>query len=230
MELMSIKELIDDWTDPNYRSRAKKKIQELESIIKVYKSYYKAYETEIDELNNAKIVSLKVIKKIEKYVNTIANKPKELEGVVVTPNIDQENYDSEIKKEKKKLNKNINRTVGAGILGISTVAFLPLAVISVPSMIIAAKKEKQENLNIIDDCNTKIIIIEKELKKIQSFSSETLKEQDFLIEYSSNIDDLLSKMEKTGINDYLKFSEEQKSDLGALINSAKALIKRLDGR
>lgn len=222
--------LLEDWTDTGYRNRAKKKIRELESIIEVYKSQYSIYEAEIDELNNAKVASLKVIEKIEKYINSIANKPKELSGVIVTPDIAQENYGALIKEEKGKLNKNVGRTVAASMLGFASVAFLPLAVVSLPTMLAAAKKEKQENLKIIEDCNKKIGMIEKELKKLQSTSSETISEQEFLTVYSNNVNQLMLKLKATGIKDYLKFSEEQKSDLGALINSTKTLIRRLDGR
>lgn len=222
--------MFEDLYDTGYRYRAKRKIQELEKVVELYKSQYDIYEAEIDELNNAKVFSLKVIKNIEKYVNSIANKPKELNGVIVTPNIEQAKYESEINYEKKKYKKGVGKSVTIGALGIVSVAFLPTAIISVPAMFEAANKEKKNNLKIIDECNEKIKMIDKEIKKIQSFSSENVTEQEFLIIYSNNVKELMTKLEKTGIYDYFKFSNEQKSDLGALVNSTKMLIRRLDGR
>lgn len=222
--------LVDDVLDPGYRSRAKKKIKELEQIVEDYKRQYKTYETTIDEINEAKVISLKTIKEVKEFINSIANKPKELDGVIVTPNIEHADYDEDIKEEDKKYKKGVNGSYLAGAMGVASVFFLPAALLSVPAMIISGKNEKKNNISIIEDCNEKIEQIELEMKRLQKTSSETVTEQEFLIVYSNNVKEAMLKLKKTGITDYLKFSVEQKSDLGALVNSTNTLIRRIDNR
>ena len=222
--------IVDDVLDPDYRSRAKKKIKELEQIVEDYKRQYKTYETIIDEINEAKVISLKTINEVKEFINSIANKPKELDGVIVTPNIEQSDYDKDIKKENKKYKKGVNGSYFAGAMGIVSVLFLPAALLSVPAMIISGKNEKKNNLSVIEDCNKKLEQIELEMKRLQKSSTETVTEQEFLIVYSNNVRESMLKLKKTGITDYLKFSIEQKSDLGALVNSTNTLIRRIDNR
>lgn len=97
-------------------------------------------------------------------------------------------------------------------------------------MIISGKNEKKNNLSVIEDCNKKLEQIELEMKRLQKSSTETVTEQEFLIVYSNNVRESMLKLKKTGITDYLKFSIEQKSDLGALVNSTNTLIRRIDNR
>ena len=222
--------IVDDVLDPDYRSRAKKKIKELEQIVEDYKRQYKTYETIIDEINEAKVISLKTINEVKEFINSIANKPKELDGVIVTPNIEQSDYEKDIKKENKKYKKGVNGSYFAEAMGIVSVLFLPAALLSVPAMIISGKNEKKNNLSVIEDCNKKLEQIELEMKRLQKSSTETVTEQEFLIVYSNNVRESMLKLKKTGITDYLKFSIEQKSDLGALVNSTNTLIRRIDNR
>ena len=222
--------IVDDVLDPDYRSRAKKKIKELEQIVEDYKRQYKTYETTIDEINEAKVISLKTINEVKEFINSIANKPKELDGVIVTPNIEQSDYEKDIKKENEKYKKGVNGSYFAGAMGIVSVLFLPAALLSVPAMIISGKNEKKNNLSVIEDCNKKLEQIELEMKRLQKSSTETVTEQEFLIVYSNNVRESMLKLKKTGITDYLKFSIEQKSDLGALVNSTNTLIRRIDNR
>ena len=72
--------------------------------------------------------------------------------------------------------------------------------------------------------------LHKLMKRLQKSSTETVTEQEFLIVYSNNVRESMLKLKKTGITDYLKFSIEQKSDLGALVNSTNTLIRRIDNR
>lgn len=229
-ERVDFMSIVDDVLDPDYRSRAKKKIKELEQIVEDYKRQYKTYETIIDEINEAKVISLKTINEVKEFINSIANKPKELDGVIVTPNIEQSDYEKDIKKENKKYKKGVNGSYFAGAMGIVSVLFLPAALLSVPAMIISGKNEKKNNLSVIEDCNKKLEQIELEMKRLQKSSTETVTEQEFLIVYSNNVRESMLKLKKTGITDYLKFSIEQKSDLGALVNSTNTLIRRIDNR
>lgn len=229
-ERVDFMSIVDDVLDPDYRSRAKKKIKELEQIVEDYKRQYKTYETIIDEINEAKVISLKTINEVKEFINSIANKPKELDGVIVTPNIEQSDYEKDIKKENKKYKKGVNGSYFAGAMGIVSVLFLPAALLSVPAMIISGKNEKKNNLSVIEDCNKKLEQIELEKKRLQKSSTETVTEQEFLIVYSNNVRESMLKLKKTGITDYLKFSIEQKSDLGALVNSTNTLIRRIDNR
>lgn len=222
--------MLEDFLDPGYRDRAKRKIRELEDIADRYRALYSTYESEIDELNNAKVVSAKVIDAVKEYINSIANKPKEIDSVLVTPDIEQANYESDIETEKMKYNRGVKTSKAAGVLGLISVVYLPAAIVSIPVMWVTGKKEKKNNLKIIDECNQKIAAIMKETDKIQSVSHEIVTEQEFLIVYSNNIKALMNKMKTSGVYDYSKISDEQKSDLGALINSTKTLIRRLDGR
>lgn len=221
---------LEDFLDPGYRDRAKRKIRELEDIADKYKALCSTYASEIDELNNAKVVSSKVVDAVKEYINLIANKPKEIGSVLVTPDIKQVNYESDIETEKMKYNRGVKTSKAAGVLGIISVAYLPAAIVSVPAIWVIGKKEKKNNLKVIEECNQKIAAILKEIEKIQSVSLGIVTEQEFLIVYSNNIKALLNKMKKSGVYDYSKISDEQKSDLGALINSTKTLIRRLDGR
>lgn len=113
-ERVDFMSIVDDVLDPDYRSRAKKKIKELEQIVEDYKRQYKTYETIIDEINEAKVISLKTINEVKEFINSIANKPKELDGVIVTPNIEQSDYEKDIKKENKKYKKGVNGSYFAG--------------------------------------------------------------------------------------------------------------------
>lgn len=221
---------VDDFLDPYYRSRAKKKIKELEQIVENYKRQYKTYETTIDEINEAKVISLKTIREVEEFINSIANKPKDMEGVIVTPDIEQCDFAEDIKAEGKKYKKGVNGSMFAGALGIASAVFLPVALLSVPAMVFSGKNEKKNNISVIEDCDKKIEQIDLEMKRLQKSSSETVTEQEFLIVYSNNVRELMLKLKKTGNTDYLNFSIEQKSDLGALVNSTKTLIRRIDNR
>ena len=65
--------IVNDLVDPYYRSRAKNKIKALEAKIESYKIQCEIYEEEIDQLNNAKVFSLKVVKDMEIYINSIGD-------------------------------------------------------------------------------------------------------------------------------------------------------------
>ena len=91
-------------------------------------------------------------------------------------------------------------------------------------------KEKKNNKQVIEDCEKKIKQIKLEMEKLQKTAAETVTEQEFLVVFSNNVSLLLSKLKATGITNYLMFSVEQKSDLGALVNSTKTLIRRIDKR
>lgn len=66
----------------------------------------------------------------------------------------------------------------AGTLGFASIAFLLLAVVSVPTMIFEGKKEKDRNKKIIEECDDKIRQIDRELEKINSSSAVTITEQE----------------------------------------------------
>ena len=221
---------INDIIDPGYRHRAKMAIKEVEKIVDNYKWQYKKYKNVIDEINEAKVIALKTIKEAERFINSIANKSKDLEGVIVTPNLEQRNYEEDIKAESKKYKKGVTKTMLAGVLGIASIAFLPATVLSLPIAIFSSKNETKNNKQIIDECAKKIETINLEMARIQKSSSETVTEKEFLIIYSNNVKEQMLKLKETGITDYLKFSTEQKSDLGALVNAVKTLIKRIDSR
>lgn len=135
--------MLEDFLDPGYRDRAKRKIRELEDIADRYRALYSTYESEIDDLNNAKVVSAKVIDAVKEYINSIANKPKEIDSVLVTPDIEQANYESDIETEKMKYNRGVKTSKAAGVLGLISVVYLPAAIVSIPAMWVTGKKEKR---------------------------------------------------------------------------------------
>ena len=222
--------IVNDLVDPYYRSRAKNKIKALEAKIESYKIQCEIYEEEIDQLNNAKVFSLKVVKDMEIYINSIANKPKELVGVIVTPDSEKLDFESDLNSEWKEYKHGRRKSIFAAVGLMASMFFLPAAVLTVPMSISSLKNEKKNNMKVIHECEVKMGKIDKELKKIQNSSSEIVTEKEFLVIYSNSIKESMDKLEKTGIRDYSQFSIEQKNDLGTLVNSTKTLIKRLDGR
>ncbi len=220
----------EDFLDPSYQNRAKKKVKELERIGEQYKSFYKAYQKEIDELNSAKVVAVKTITDIEVFINKIANKPKNLEGVVVTPEIGSIDYDSEVASIRKNNDKGVKRTKLIGLLlTAGALVSLPLAVLAIPVTHIVGEKGTAERKKTIRECDEKIEKINREIEKIKRISAETMTEREFLIVYSESLSKHKKRLEEWNVLDYIKMTDEQRENLGVLVNSTVTLIKRLKG-
>ena len=213
------------------RTKAKKKIRELERKIEEYKALYEDYQVDIDEIDKAKTYAYTACKEVKDYIDSLANKPKEIDTIILTQKYELENFDGHVNLEKRSLKKNIDRNSRTVILnGAASVLFLPYALIGLPVMIHSAKKEDKNNEKVIKDCEEKIKEINREIHKIRTGSNEVLSEYEFLITYSDNLKSAVQKLKSTGIQNYLEFSIEEKGELGALVNSLQALINRIGAK
>lgn len=107
----------------------------LEVENKRYQNKYNSTMKEIMELHESRIQAVELVKRVEEYVSSIANKPKEFEKLIDVIKLNYKRFESEIRNlelESKNINKVSGTVVGAGVVaGAGVAAFGPAAAMAV---------------------------------------------------------------------------------------------------
>ena len=113
----------------------KQALADLEEANEKYEKDYKLTIKRIEQLHNEKLNSLKLIKNIETYFNSLSNKPKELIDAINETKLNYTNFESEINTleiESKKAEKISGSLAGAGVAaGVGVAAFGPSTAMAV---------------------------------------------------------------------------------------------------
>lgn len=113
----------------------KEALADLENANKKYEREYSLTIKDIEILHKEKLDSVKLIKSIENYFNTLSNKPKELIDTVNKIKLNYINFEREIRSleiESKKAEKVSGSMVGAGVAaGVGVAAFGPSTAMAV---------------------------------------------------------------------------------------------------
>lgn len=100
-----------------------------------YQATYNATMKDIIALHEMRMQAVVLIKKIEHYVSSVANKPKEFEKIIRGIKINYQNFEGQVKKlelENKSVNKVAGSVTGAGVVaGAGVAAFGPTAAMAV---------------------------------------------------------------------------------------------------
>ena len=205
------------------RTKAKKKIRELERKIEEYNKLSDDYQLNIDENYKAKTYAYNICKEVKAYIDSLTNITKEIDSIILSQTYNVENFDNYADDEKKAMKKNLRKNARNSLISI-----IPL--IGIPMWFHEPKREDKANNEIIDKCNQKIRTINREINKIKSRSNEIITEYEFLITYADNLKISMQRLKNTGLQNYLEFSTKEKGELGALVNSLQALISRIGAK
>lgn len=113
----------------------KEALADLEKANKKYEKEYNLTVKDIEILHKEKVDSLRLIKSIENYFNSLSNKPKELIDTVNQIKLNYTNFEKEIRSlelESKKAEKVSGSVAGAGVAaGVGVAAFGPSTAMAV---------------------------------------------------------------------------------------------------
>lgn len=113
----------------------KEALADLEKANKKYEKEYNLTVKDIEILHKEKVDSLRLIKSIENYFNSLSNKPKELIDTVNQIKLNYTNFEKEIRSlelESKKAEKISGSVAGAGVAaGVGVAAFGPSTAMAV---------------------------------------------------------------------------------------------------
>lgn len=113
----------------------KEALVNLENANEKYNKEYNSTIKDIEVLHKQKLDSVKLIKAIEIYINTLSNKPKELIDTVNKIKLNYTSFEREIKNleiESKKIEKVSGGLAGAGVAaGVGVAAFGPSTAMAV---------------------------------------------------------------------------------------------------
>lgn len=114
------------------------KKEALDELYKVNKAYEEVYTEAVNKtvnFHNSKLVASELIKKVEKYINTIANSPKEIKSTVIEITLNRSGFEElidDLEIENAKNVKISGSSAGAGVLaGAGIAAFGPTAAIAI---------------------------------------------------------------------------------------------------
>lgn len=114
------------------------KKEALAELDRTNRKYQNAYETtvkHISDLHEKRLLSVKILKDVESYILSLANRPKEYEKIVNEIVLRREKFESDLhvlELENKKANKVNGRVTGAGVAaGVGVAALGPTAAMAV---------------------------------------------------------------------------------------------------
>lgn len=120
----------------------KEAIADLQRVNNKYKYKYELTMSAIVNLHESRIIAVDLIKRIEAFVNSIANKPKEFDKLIGKIRINYQKFEGEIQDlelESKKVNKVSGSVAGAGLAaGAGVAAFAPSAAMAIATTFGAA--------------------------------------------------------------------------------------------
>lgn len=112
----------------------KRAIEELEIAGRTYNYQYDGMIKHIENLHSKRIFSRDLLIKVESYINSIANKPKEYEKRISKIHVRRMNFDDEVEKFKKEASDSdaLGGVAGAGALaGAGVAAMGPTAAMAI---------------------------------------------------------------------------------------------------
>lgn len=111
----------------------KEAISNLKKANDEYQNKYDCTMKNVIGLHEVRLKSVNLIKEVELYVNSIANRPKELDKIVATIKVNYINFENDIKSmelESKKVEKVSGTVAGAGVVA-GAGAFGPTAAMAI---------------------------------------------------------------------------------------------------
>ncbi|MEH7148376.1 hypothetical protein V7098_26850, partial [Priestia megaterium] len=112
----------------------KEAIEKLEQAVNEYEKTSKNLQNDAIKLHNIRAYSVDIIQKVEAYINTLANTPKEFEKSFeqVLVNLKSFKVLSEISYDEKEMLKLAGGGTAAGVTaGVATAAFAPTAAMAI---------------------------------------------------------------------------------------------------
>lgn len=113
----------------------KEALAELDRTNRKYESAYEITVKHISDLHEKRLLSVKILKDVELYILSLANRPKEYEKIVSEIVLRRKKFESDLhvlELENKKANKVNGRVTGAGVAaGVGVAALGPTAAMAV---------------------------------------------------------------------------------------------------
>lgn len=269
-------------------SLKKKWIADLESTTNEYKSCTQSVIQRSEFLLDQRQKSKEAIQYIEKYINSLANTPKEFEKEFDEINHNIKEFDSltRIEYEANKGEKISGSVAGAGaVAGIGVAAFGPTSAMAIATTfgtastgtaistlsgaaatnaalawlgggaltaggggIVAGETllalagpvgwtiggvalaggaliANSKNKKVAQKAEKEVIVIEGEISKLSSVENEINEMAKLTIKHYTELKNQCKLFDSLDLNDYNLFNEEQKYDLGTLINNTRSLSK-----
>lgn len=211
----------------------KEALKALERANEAYSNQYKKTIDNAEKLHNLKEQSVQILKSVEDYYNSLANKPRQFMGIISILSERRKKFDKEVNDinwEGKKSDHLGKRIAGIGFLTGFGQALIPLALtgpigwtIGGATILLANKNNKE----VAHKAEIKTREIKEETFKIEKFDTKICAEKSVIASLNSGIRLNLSSLSYLP-KDYLKFTYSNKDLLAQMINSAEALSKRVE--
>jgi hypothetical protein len=113
----------------------KEAIQELESQVRNYDNKFQSVVSNSEKLHKSRVKSIKHIEKVEKFVNSLANRPMDFDAKFKEIDINKRSFSNEVKKinkEQKVVEVKAGMQAGAGTaVGVGVAALGPSAAMAI---------------------------------------------------------------------------------------------------
>lgn len=222
-------------------SLKKENISILEDCIKQCNIVIEDAKTNNEKLLDIRIKAVKLIRIIERYINSIANTPKSFEKDFKEINIMINNFNNElsnIKEQSKMIDISTMSLTGAGLAaGISTANLGGVLcaltgpfgmAIGAATMLAGRNIKSKKDKDLAEEAHKKSIEVKKMTKDYQCINKELLNLYTLTINDGKGINKIYEKLLKTSKRDYHMFTYEEKGDLSILVNNTTSLSKLLN--
>jgi len=212
---------LDDVTDKLIPNKAflKKQINTMKQSEEKYGRLVEAVQKKASELHKVRMVSgRRLIKRVEKYINTLANTPKKLNTAVGQYQVAYKQFDKSVHKlDKAAQNQNDNILLGTALLTLSGAGGFGIA-----SLVLGYRMNKK----CLEDANEAVKItkkIETHRAKLKIVKAKIVEHVKLTRQHIKGTNDILSSLKNSAPDNYSNFSKEQKYELGSLVNHITSL-------
>lgn len=209
--------------------------KEVQGVLKEkYEDYRITIENTVkhsEALYQKKLEAIKILGKMSKYIENLANKPKEYETTAGKIELNIKNFNNKINEIEKEINK-VNEVpvavAGAGIAAGETLLALAgpigwtiggIALTGSGLLLSSKNKEAAEKME------EQIVEIKKETMNVMKIDIKVLFSEKEIVETSYEIENGLEKFYNK--QDYNYFTNIEKENLMVLMNTSEALSKKI---
>ena len=209
--------------------------KEVQGVLKEkYEDYRITIENTVkhsEALYQKKLEAIKILEKMSKYIQNLANKPKEYETTAGKIELNIKNFNNKINEIEKEINK-VNEVpvavAGAGIAAGETLLALAgpigwtiggIALTGSGLLLSSKNKEAAEKME------EQIVEIKKETMNVMKIDIKVLFSEKEIVETSYEIENGLEKFYNK--QDYNYFTNIEKENLMVLMNTSEALSKKI---
>lgn len=217
-------------------------ISKLEVACKRYENRSKRVIDLAEDLHVLRInTSELILGEVENYINALANTPKEFDRTISEYRVEFESFSGVITQAKSVgPNATLATRIGLGILGVRLSGLSGLGVVGLATpvgliigagaLLTAGLMTNSKNKKIAQEADAQRKSVLKQDAVLKVAETELNHLLDLTIKHTSGVEELLTSLCESAPMNYQTFSEENKEELGSLINHIHSLSALLNKR